>query len=155
MSVFAASLALAPAASAASTTGRQWIVILNEKPVVEQYPGRIERTRAVAEPYRQHLQQAQAALRPRIEGMHVRVTGSVQHLLNGMFVVATPAQAAALRKLPGVKAVAPLRRYRKADQLGMSNVQSAWSELGSSTGSNAGAGIKIGIIDAGSAGGLS
>jgi uncharacterized protein (TIGR03437 family) len=149
MSVFAASLALAPAASAASTTGRQWIVILNEKPVVEQYPGRIERTRAVAEPYRQHLQQAQAALRPRIEGMHVRVTGSVQHLLNGMFVVATPAQAAALRKLPGVKAVAPLRRYRKADQLGMSNVQSAWSELGSSTGSNAGAGIKIGIIDTG------
>jgi uncharacterized protein (TIGR03437 family) len=140
---------LAPAASAATPAATRWIVLLNEKPVVRQYPGRIEKTRAAAAPYRQHLQQVQATLRPQIEGTHARVTGSLQHLLNGMLVVATPAEAAALRKLPGVKAVTPLRRYHKADQLSLSKVAGAWTELGSSTGSNAGAGIKIGIIDTG------
>ena len=117
--------------------------------MVEQYPGRIEKTRAAAAGYRQHLQQAQAALRPQIEGMHARVTGSVQHLLNGILVAATPAQAAALRKLPGVKAVTPLRRYRKLDQLNMSNVSQAWAAAAVGGETNAGAGIKIGIIDSG------
>jgi len=149
MSVFAASLSFAAAASAATPAATHWLVLLKEKPVVEQYPGRIEKTRAAAEPYRQHLQQVQASLRPQIEGLHARMTGSVQHLLNGIFVVATPAQAAALRKLAGVKAVTPLRRYRKADQDSIGNVAQDWatSAIGGET--NAGAGIKIGIIDTG------
>ena len=149
MSVFAASLARAPAASAATPAATRWIVLLNEKPVVERYPGRIEKTRLAAEPYRQHLQQVQAGLRPQIEGMQVRVTGSLQHLLNCIFVVATPSQATALRKLPGVKAVTRLRQYRRADQDSMSNVSQAWaaSPIGGET--NAGAGIKIGMIDTG------
>ena len=149
VSVFGASLAWAPPARAASPAATRWIVLLKEKPVVQQYPGRIEKTRAAAEPYRQHLQQVQAGLRPQIEGMHVRVTGSLQHLLNCIFVVATPAQAAALRKLPGVKAVTRQRQYRRADQDTMSNVSQAWaaSAIGGET--NAGAGIKIGMIDSG------
>jgi len=150
MSVFAASLAWAPAASAATPAATRWIVLLNEKPVVERYPGRIEKTRPAAEPYRQHLQQVQAGLRPQIEGMHARVTGSLQHLLNCIFVVATPAEAAALRKLPGVKAVTRLRQYRRADQDSMSNVSQAWGALPAfDGGTNAGAGIKIGMIDTG------
>ena len=149
MSIFAASLAGAPAARSVTPGARHWLVLLSEKAVVEQYPGRIEKTRAAAAGYRQHLQQAQAALRPQIEGVHARVTGSVQHLLNGILVAATPAQAAALRKLPGVKAVTPLRRYRKADQLSMSNVSQAWTAAAVGGETNAGAGIKIGIIDSG------
>jgi len=149
LSAFVASLAFAPPAGAATPAATHWFVLLNEKPVVEQHPGRIEQTRAAAEPYRRHLQQVQASLRPQIEDMHVRVTGSLQHLLNGMIVAATPAQAAALRKLPGVKAVMPLPRYRKADQDSISNVAGAWaaSAIGGET--KAGAGIKIGIIDSG------
>jgi uncharacterized protein (TIGR03437 family) len=149
MSVFAASLAAAPPARVATPAATRWIVLLNEKSVVEQYPGRIEKVRAAAAPYRQHLRQVQAGLQPRIEATHARVTGGLQHLLNGIFVVATPAQAAALRKLPGVRTVAPLRQYHKADQLSLSNVQAAWSAsvIGGET--NAGAGIKIGIIDTG------
>lgn len=149
LSIFAASLAGAPPARAVTQRATHWLVLLTEKPVVEQYPGRIEKTRAAAAGYRQHLQQAQAALRPQIEGMHARVTGSVQHLLNGILVAATPAQAAALRKLPGVKAVTPLRRYRKLDQLNMSNVSQAWAAAAVGGETNAGAGIKIGIIDSG------
>ena len=112
-----------PAAAAPTRTpnATRWIVLLTEKPVAEQYPGRIEKIRDTAAPYRLHLQQVQAGLRPQIEGMHVRVTGALQHLLNGIFVVATPAQAATLRKLPGVKAAVPMVQFRKADQLSMSN----------------------------------
>ena len=147
--LFVTSLAAAPSARVATPGAKRWIVLLNEKPVAERYPGRIEKTRDAAAPYRLHLQQVQAGLRPQIEGMHVRVTGALQHLLNGIFVVATPAQATALRKLPGVKAVAPLPRYRKADQLSMSNVAQAWAASSIGGESNAGAGIKIGIIDTG------
>lgn len=105
--------------------------------------------RAAAAPYRQHLQQVQAGLRPQMESMHVRVTGSLQHLLNGIFVTATPEQAAALRKLSGVRAVMRMRRYHKADQLSLSKVSAAWNASAIGGESNAGAGIKIGIIDTG------
>ena len=125
------------------------MVILTEPPVVERYPGRIEKTRAAAAPYRQHLQQAQTSVRTQIEGMHIRVTGAVQHVMNGLFVIATPAQAARLRTLAGVKAVAPLRQYHKEDQLTLSNVQGAWSASAIGGVSNAGAGLKIAIIDTG------
>ena len=81
LSVIAASLALAPTASAAAPAVTRWIVLLTEKPVVEQYPGRIEQTRAGAAPYRQHLQAVQASLRPRIEGTQARVTGALQQIL--------------------------------------------------------------------------
>ena len=151
MCLVATSIAWMPAAAAPTRTpnATRWIVLLTEKPVAEQYPGRIERIRDTAAPYRLHLQQVQAGLRPQIEGMHVRVTGALQHLLNGIFVVATPAQAATLRRLPGVKAVVPMVQFRKADQLSMSNVQAAWNASGIGGQSNAGAGIKIGIIDTG------
>jgi minor extracellular serine protease Vpr len=149
VSIFVAGFALAPVTRAANPGTTRWIVLLNEKSVVERYPGRIEKTRAAAAPYRQHLQQVQAGMRSQIEATNARVTGSLQHLLNGVLVTATPAQAAALRKLPGVKAVMHVRTYHKSDQLSISNVQQAWTELGSSTGATAGAGIKIGIIDTG------
>jgi hypothetical protein len=51
-------------------------VLLNEKPVVEQYPGRIEKTRAAAAPYRQHLQQGKPACARRSKACTVRVTGA-------------------------------------------------------------------------------
>ncbi len=103
------------------------MVLLEEPPVVERFPGRIEQTRDASEPYRQHLRQVQQAIRSQIESMHIPVTGAVQHLMNGIFVRATPDQAAQLRNLSGVKAVIPLRRYRLEDQLSLSNVQQAWS----------------------------
>jgi len=125
------------------------MVLLSEPPVVERFPGRIERTQAASEPYRQHLREAQQAMRSRIEAMRIPVTGAVQHLLNGLFVRATPDRASALRTLPGVAAVVPLRRYRIADQLSLSDVQQAWNSAAIGGQSKAGAGLKIGIIDTG------
>src|SRR5262249_6491879 len=132
-----------------ATPPGRWVVILSEPAATKRYPGRIEQTRLQAEPYRQHLRQTQASLRPRIESLRARVTGSVQHLLNAVFVIATPDQVASISSLPGVKAVMRMRSYHKADQLSLSNVQSAWTASGIGGESNAGAGIKIGIIDTG------
>jgi minor extracellular serine protease Vpr len=140
-------LLISGAAWSAPLTSRGWVVILKEPSVLEWHPGRAEATVAVVRPYRDHLRQVQAGLRAQMEGMHVHVTGAVQHVLNAMFVRATPAQAAALRQLPGVKLVLPSRRFRKADQLSMSQVQAAWNVLGGQ--GNAGKGIKIGMIDTG------
>ena len=147
--IFGASLALTPAMEAGTPAATRWVVMLNEKPAVQRYPGKFEKTRAAAEPYRQHLRQVQANLRPQIEGTHARVTGSVQHLLNAVFVVATPAQAEAIRHLTGVKSVTPMRQYHKSDQLSLSNVSAAWNAAGIGGQSNAGAGVGIAIIDTG------
>jgi uncharacterized protein (TIGR03437 family) len=125
------------------------MLLLSEPPAVQRYPGRIEQTRAVSDPYRQHLRDVQQGLRPQIEALSVKITGAVQHLLNGIFVNATPAQAAALRNLPGVEAVIPMRRFHLVDQLTLSDVQQAWATAPIGGASNAGAGIKVGIIDTG------
>src|ERR1035441_9943586 len=148
-SLFLAAVVCAPSATAAVPPSNGWILILNEPPAVERYPGKFRNTRATAEPYRQHLRQVQAGLRAQIEGRHIRVTGGIQHLMNGLFVVASPAQAATLRNLPGVKSVVPLRRYHREDQLTLSNVSAAWSSSGIGGAANAGAGLFIGVIDTG------
>jgi minor extracellular serine protease Vpr len=134
---------------AAPHPGNEWMVLLTEAPVVERFPGRIERTEAASEPYRQHLREVQQAIRGQIEALQIPVTGAVQHLLNGVFVRATPAQAAMLRGLSGVAAVIPLRRYHLDDQLSLSDVQQAWNSSGIGGRGNAGLGLKIAIIDTG------
>ena len=146
--LLAMSLLSRPSAAAAPPAN-EWMVLLEEPPVVERFPGRIEQTRTASDPYRQHLRQAQQAIRSQIESMHIPVTGAVQHLLNGVFVRATPAQAAGLRRLSGVAAVIPLRRYHLNDQLSLSNVQQAWSNAAIGGQSNAGRGLKIAILDTG------
>jgi uncharacterized protein (TIGR03437 family) len=143
------SLLLIQTALAAPPLSREYVVMLNEPSVVSRYPGRIEATRAVSEPYRQHLKQVQADLTRQIEAINVRVIGGVQHLANALFVKATPAQAAALKSLPGVKAVIPSKRYHLNDQLTLSDVQGAWAASKIGGQSNAGAGLKIAIIDTG------
>jgi uncharacterized protein (TIGR03437 family) len=134
---------------AAPPPSHEWMVLLAEPPVVERFPGRIEQTRIASASYRQHLRDAQQDVRAQIAAMSVTVTGAVQHLLNGIFVRATPEQAAALRNLPGVQAVLPLRRYHLMDQLSLSDVQQAWDSVPIGGAGNAGAGLKIAIIDTG------
>jgi minor extracellular serine protease Vpr len=142
-------LALTNLLPGAPPPSHEWMLLLSEPPVVQQYPGRIEQTRAVSAAYRQHLRDVQSSLRAQIAAQSIAVTGAVQHLLNGIFVVATPAQAAALRNLPGVAGVVPMRRFHLSDQLTLSDVQQAWSSTSIGGASNAGAGIKVGIIDTG------
>jgi uncharacterized protein (TIGR03437 family) len=141
--------ALANLLPAAPPPSHEWMLLLADPPVVQRFPGRIEQTLAASATYRQHIRDVQSSLRTQIEAQSIKVTGAVQHLLNGVFVNATPAQAAALRNLPGVAAVVPMRRFHLMDQLTLSDVQQAWSSAPIGGAGNAGAGLKIGVIDTG------
>ena len=79
----------------------------------------------------------------------VPVNSSNQLLVNAIFVSANPETAAQLRQIPGVAHVVPTPPlYMDLDTaLDLTNVSTAWSAVGGA--SNAGAGIKIGIIDSG------
>ncbi len=103
----------------------------------------------VMAPHRESIKAAQAKLRTQIEARGLRITGTVQTVLNAIFVEATPQQAQALRSLPGVKGVAPVRRYRPLLNAAVQvvNGQAAWAALGGQN--NAGLGMKIGILDTG------
>jgi hypothetical protein len=94
------------------------------------------------------IRTAQAPVREALRSRGLRVTGAVQTVLNAVFVEAPPSREAELWTLPGVQRVQRMRRYKplldRAVQL--VNAPSAWAVLG---GENAGAGVKIAIIDTG------
>jgi uncharacterized protein (TIGR03437 family) len=147
--IFLCPLLLLQLAGGVPPLSREYVVLLDEAPVVTQYPGRIEKTRALAEPYRQHLKQTQANLRATLEAANIKVIGGVQHLVNAMFIKATPEQAETVKGMTGVRAVVASRRYYLKDQLTLSNVQGAWAAAKIGGQGNAGAGLKIAIVDTG------
>ncbi len=127
----------------------RYALILTDPSVTEFSPAHGNAPQAAVN-HRQQIRRAQVALRGELTSRHYRITGSVDTLLNAVFVVATPAQVAELRGLPGVKAVRPLRRFhRKLDQaVKLINANSTgWNAVGGVA--NAGLGLKIAIIDTG------
>ncbi len=99
--------------------------------------------------YRQRIRAAHAALRTEIASRGLVVTGEADTLLNAVFVAAPKERAAELASLPGVAGVVPLRYYKHDlnRAVALVNASGAWSALGGV--SNAGLGIKIGILDTG------
>jgi len=91
----------------------------------------------------------QQALRNELARRNISITGSTKTLLNAVYVAAPQERLDELKALPGVKGVIALRWRRlnlnRATQL--VNAPSAWAALGGVT--NAGAGMKIAIIDTG------
>ncbi len=89
------------------------------------------------------------AVRAELAHRNISITGSTKILLNAVFVTAPKERLDELKSLPGVKGVVALRWRRlnlnRATQL--VNAPAAWTALGGVQ--NAGAGIKIAIIDTG------
>lgn len=92
---------------------------------------------------------AQERVKSELIARGVRITGSSHTLINAIYVAAEPDAANRLKSIAGVSQVARLGRFHlnldRAVQL--INAPAAWSLLGGT--SNAGAGVKIGIIDTG------
>ncbi len=124
----------------------RYALILEDEPVLTR-SGNLS-TMAV-EPARQTILQKQTALRTQLGQQNIPVMGATQSLLNAVFVQATPEQAQALSSLPGVKGVVKLGvRHLHLDKAAqVVNAPAAWSALGGIP--NAGAGMRIGIIDTG------
>lgn len=119
---------------------REYALILDEPPVAQ---------RAASRGQLAHLRAAQDALRTELARRKVPVTGAVQTLLNAVFVHVSEARAAQLRNLAGVRRVVwlPPLRHHLDRALGLVNAAAAWSANGGPD--NAGAGVRIAIIDTG------
>ena len=127
----------------------QYIVLLSDVPVASRFVGRDQLATAAATSYRQQIETQQRNLVRDLTVRNFHVTGSVSMLLNAVFVTASASRVEELNNMPGVAGVRPVRRghrdVNKAIQL--ANAPVAWNAIGGQ--SNAGAGMKIAILDSG------
>ncbi|WP_321469894.1 S8 family serine peptidase [uncultured Paludibaculum sp.] len=144
-------LVLAPGLFAETLPGR-YIVELTSQPVSEYMTatrGRRANLRgAEAEAHRSRLRSEQGSMRANIEKRRGVVLESVNTVANALFVQADEQTAKDLARMPGVRRVVPVRMmHRVLDRaVLLHKVSDVWSQFGES---NAGAGMKIGIIDTG------
>lgn len=137
------------AVSLSSAPLDRYALVLAEAPVAQQVPTRQALKSSAALAWRAHIQESQRSLRSELAARKISVTGSVSTLANALFVTARPDQVAELKGLPGVVAVARMVRLRPKlnKAIDLVNARAAWSTVGGA--SQAGAGIKIAIIDTG------
>lgn len=137
-----------PLAAAPARSGR-YALILSDEPVANRVTSREQLQSVAAVGYRRQIQARQDSLRQELGARRITVTGSVQTLLNAVFVHAGPEHLAELQSLPGVVGVVALRRYNlnlnRAVQV--VDAPAAWTTLGGV--GSAGLGMKIGILDTG------
>ncbi len=101
-----------------------------------------------AEQHRARIRAEQATAQTEIERAGGRVTGAVENAANALMVSISDADAAQLSAIPGVTRVHPERMFHLLldHALPLHKVPGAWAQVGIS---NAGAGIKIALIDTG------
>ncbi|MGI8989367.1 MAG: S8 family serine peptidase [Bryobacteraceae bacterium] len=140
-------ICLAPVAAWSKTAA--YALILSEPPLAERVQNRTQLKSAGVVGQRQAISLEQESLRQELSRQHIQVTGSVQTLLNAVFVRVPEGAGGGLKYIPGVKIVAylpPLRRHLNR-ALDLTQVPGAWNLVGGV--GNAGAGVKIAIIDTG------
>jgi len=144
--IFILSASISLTILSAAEARQRYALILKDPSVAE---ARKNATEALVENPRQKIETAQASLRGELARQNFTVTGSVQTVLNAVFVLATPDQVAQLRSMPGVAGVRPLRRFHKSldAAVPLLNGAGAWSQVGGE--GRAGRGVKIAVIDTG------
>jgi uncharacterized protein (TIGR03437 family) len=122
----------------AQTHLEEYALILEDAPIARRIASRAP------------IQIAQQNLRRELARRKIPVSGSAQTLLNAVFVRVPRARLAELQSLPEVKRVvwSPRMKRNLNLALGLVNVTSAWTALPGGS-ANAGAGVKIAIIDSG------
>src|SRR6478735_3117146 len=137
-----------PAMSGQTAPGR-YALILEDVPLSERFASKESRRLAEATTYQQQIEKRQSAVRTQLADRRIQVTGSVDTVLNAIFLLAPPERIAELSSLPGVKGIVPMKRYHmslnRATQV--LNAPAAWNALGGLQA--AGQGIKIGVLDSG------
>ena len=133
----------------AEFAANRYALILEDPPVSARFRSAQKVRSAEAGSYRRQIQARQDALRNELRSRDIVVTGSVTTLLNALFVVAPQSRLAELKSLSGVKAVVPLRRYRRDLNRAapLVNAPAAWNVFGGVQ--NAGSGVKVAILDSG------
>jgi hypothetical protein len=98
--------------SAAQAPTERYAVVLNEPPLAEFSASHKNASAADITNQREKIRMAQASLRHELEHRGFAVTGSVQNVLNAVFVLTPPDRVAELRTMPGVKSVVKMRNKR-------------------------------------------
>jgi uncharacterized protein (TIGR03437 family) len=127
-----------------------YALVLEDAPVARKVASRAALHGAAAQAQLQRIRSAQSGVLAELARRKVKVAGTAQTLLNAVFVRTDCETAGELRKIPGVVYVQylpPVQRDLNT-ALNLENVTAAWSAIPGGA-SNAGAGIKIGIIDTG------
>lgn len=144
-----AALGLLASSGLAQRGSNSYIVVLEDPPLAAIAESRKDLARSAATDRGRQMQAKQRTMTSEMEAHGIRVFDSSQVLLNALFVEATAEQREQLKAMPGVRNVErmlPLRRHiNKALDLG--NVPASWNQIGGV--GNAGAGIKIAILDTG------
>jgi uncharacterized protein (TIGR03437 family) len=135
----------------AQTRGRlaEYALVLEDPPVAQKAQSRVALQGPEAQAHLQKVRGAQRRVLAELAGRKVRVASTSQVLVNAIFVHVAPQDAAALRNIPGVKYVQyqPPARPMLNAAVDLVGVPTAWTAVGGS--GNAGAGVRIGIIDTG------
>ncbi len=127
----------------------RYAVFLDDPPVSAKFATRESMHSTAGVSYRQQIEARQRAVRSQLAVQHLTVTGSVNTLLNAVFVATTPDRVPEIKAIAGVKGVVLLPMVHRALNAANQLIDSpgAWNALGGM--SNAGTGVKIGIIDTG------
>jgi uncharacterized protein (TIGR03437 family) len=127
----------------------EYALILDDVPVAQKIHSRAALRSEAAKLHLTKIRSAQAAIVGELGQRKIAVTATAQLLVNAVFVRATPEAAAGLKSIPGVKRVQYLPPVRPAltTATNLINASAAWAAVGGV--GNAGAGVKIGIIDSG------
>ncbi|MDP2999093.1 MAG: S8 family serine peptidase [Bryobacterales bacterium] len=147
--VYLVLLAVAGVFPAAAGRLDRFALVLEDAPVAARIESRKDLARSAATDALGRIRTAQDALRQALRERKIRVTGAAQTLVNAVFVAADESRIEELRALPGVVRVErmlPIKRQldRAVELIG---APAAWNTLGGIQ--NAGAGVKIGILDTG------
>jgi minor extracellular serine protease Vpr len=126
-----------------------YAVFLADEPLAKHFSSREDLQSSAGAVWRARIVAAQGAVRNELATRNISITGSASTLLNAIFVVAPAARVAEIKAIPGVVDVVKLGRSRMLlnQATKILDGPQAWSILGGM--SNAGAGIKIGILDTG------
>lgn len=135
----------------AQTQTDRYIVELNDAPAADHFRNRANRARpALAEIslHREAVRRGQRTVRTRIEREGATIHDSVQVVANALIVSVPADKVDALSNLPGVKRIFKARQFRPLlDHAAVVHaVDKVWAKLGID---QAGAGIKIAILDTG------
>ncbi|MGA2197110.1 MAG: hypothetical protein ABSH40_17740, partial [Bryobacteraceae bacterium] len=127
----------------------RYTLVLSDAPVADRFLSRGALESPQADSYRRQIEAAQAQVKSELATRNFQILGSVSLLQNAIFVAAPASRVAELQSIPGVGAVKPARRMKlllnRATTL--ANAAAAWTAVGGEA--NAGAGMKIGVIDTG------
>ncbi len=131
---------------------RTYTVVLDAAPVAERVEGPVKQMKIGADAVRKMAATVageKKALQQRIEAEGLEIIGSVEHVLNAVFVRATPEEAARVRRMSGVTRVVRNRRFKPLLNRAGDIVRAPEARARLGGDSQAGAGLRIAVIDTG------